>query len=56
MWGDLFGDLTKLDQYESYLRAMDATCVNGCKSLAEALLSADAPASMASEDKGGLCD
>ena len=51
MWRALCGDLLKLVQRESYLRTTDGTCANDCKSLADALLSAGAAASTASEDK-----
>ena len=49
--GEFCADLCDLAEYENYLQATEALCVNGCKSLADALLAARAPASKTSEDK-----
>ena len=50
--GEVCGDLCDLAEYErSYLQATEALCVNGCKSLADALLAAGSAASKTSEDK-----
>ena len=51
LYGELCGDLCDLAEYESYLQATEALCVNDCKSLADALLAAGAAASKTSEDK-----
>ena len=51
MWGGLRGDLLTLDRYESCLEATDAILANDCNSLTDALLSAGAVASKASEEE-----
>ena len=45
------GDLCDLVEYETFLQATEALCVNDCKSLADALLAAGSAASKTSEDK-----
>ena len=49
--GELCRDLCDLAECENYLQATEALCLNDCKSLADALLSAGAAASKTSEDK-----
>ena len=40
LYGELCGDLCDLAEYENYLQATEALCVNDCKSLTDALLAA----------------
>ena len=49
LYGELCGNLCDLAEYENYLQATDALCVNDCKGLADALLAAGAAASKTSE-------
>ena len=49
MCGKLCGDLCHLAEYENFLQATDALCVNG---LAGSLLAAGSAASKTSEDFG----
>ena len=49
--GELCGDLRELAEYEYYLPATEAVCVNDCKRLADALLAAGSAASKTAEDK-----
>ena len=49
--GELCRDLCDLAEYENFLQATEAWCVNDCKSLADALLSNGTAASKAFEDK-----
>ena len=51
LYGELFGDLCDLAEYETYLQIADAPYVNDCKSLADALLAACSAASKMNEDK-----
>ena len=51
LYGELCGDLCDLAEYENYLHATEALCVDDCKSFADALLAAGAAASKTSEDK-----
>ena len=51
LYGGLCGDLCDLAEYDNYLQATEASCVNDCRSLADALLAASAAASKTSEDK-----
>ena len=51
LYGELCRDLCDLAEYEDYLQATEALCVNDCKSLADALLAAGSAASKTSEDE-----
>ena len=51
LYGELCGLLCGLAVNETYLQVTEASCVNDCKSLADALLAAGSAASKTSEDK-----
>ena len=48
---DMFRVLYGLAEYETFLQVTEALCVNGCKSLGDALLAAESAASKTFEDK-----